>query len=246
MPAILHVAVTAVLFLVCVAAADRVVMLVAAGLLLLLCVAAFMLRKARRRACMCADERVDEAMRSGFLCRIPDAESPHAAAEEASPRGAAKDSPLSILMSDLTKAGLCPEMEDDVVTFRYQGGYFQVSRTGESMIRVVFPRIYSVAVSRQDLLCRLLNRINTTYAMCKLVAVSSEADMLVEVHGFADIFYRDCFADRLSMLRDVFAIFFDQQRSLSIGMAINEAEELFLRVSPEEDSASAYKYISLN
>lgn len=248
MPAILLVAVTVVLLLVCVASADGVVMLVAAGLLLLLCVAAFMLRKAQRQAsaCMRVEEGVDEAMRSRFLHRIPDEETPHAATEGASHKGEAGESPLSVLKSDLTKAGLCPTMEDDVVTFRYQGGYFQASQTGENMIRVVFPRIYSVAVSRQDFLCRLLNRINTTYAICKLVAVPSEVDMLVEVHGFADIFYRDCFADRLSMLRDIFAVFFDQQRNLAIGMAINEAEELFSGVSPEEDSASAYKDISLN
>ncbi len=247
-PAVLLVAVTVVLLLVCVASADGVVMLVAAGLLLLLCVAAFMLRKAQRRAlaCMRVEEGVDEAMRSRFLHRIPDEETPHAATEGASQKGEAGDAPLPTLMSDLTKAGLYPALEDDVVTFRYQGGYFQVSQTGENMIRVVFPRIYSVSVARQDFLCRLLNRINTTYAICKLVAVPSEVDMLVEVHGFADIFYKDCFADRLSLLRDIFAVFFDQQRNLAIGMAINEAEELVLGESSEGDCASAYKDISLN
>lgn len=248
LPAALLVAATVVLLLVCVAAADGVVMLVAVGLLFMLCVAAFMLRKAQRKALACiqVEEGSDEAMRSRFLHRIPDAEATPAAAEGASLKDGAGASPLSTLMSDLAEAGLSPSMEDDVATFRYQGGYFQVSQTGGNTIRVVFPRIYSVAVSRQDFLCRLLNRINTTYAICKLVAVPSEVDMLIEVHGFADIFYRDCFAGRLSMLRDILAVFFDQQRNLSIGMAINEAEELILGESSEDDCTSAYKDISLN
>lgn len=244
------VAVTVTLLMVCVLAADRAVIASALVVLVMLAVAAYLVRKSQRHTLSCMGVKTDdeEASRSLFLKKIPDDK---IGGSDTSQRVDDEDehmddTAIETLMSDLIDADLHPSVEGEVVVFRYQGGYFHASETNDNVIRIVFPRIYSVSVTRQDFLCRLLNRINATYAICKLVAVSSETDPLIEIHGFADLFYRGCFTDRRAMLRDVLAVFFEQQRSLAIGMAINEAEEMAEGNFPEEDCTSAYRDISLN
>lgn len=155
-------------------------------------------------------------------------------------------SPLDSVLSDLSEDGVRADLQDGVVTFGYQGGYFQVSTTDGNMLRIVFPSIYNVPVTRQDFLCRVLNNVNLAYAVCKLVAVSSGGDASIEVHGFADILYDGDRDRRKNMLRGILATFFSQQRNLAVAMAVYEAGELSDGNVPESGCTSAYKDISLN
>lgn len=138
------------------------------------------------------------------------------------------------------------EVEDDTLFFTYQGGYFQAKSIGANIVRMSFPKIYSTGVLMQDMLCRSINRINSLYAMCKLVATASSQDMSVIVSGFADFPYTADNTARHNMMRDIFAVFFDMQRSLLVSMSVSEILDQEPGAPEMDEYSTSYKDISLN
>lgn len=154
---------------------------------------------------------------------------------------------LRLIYADLEAMHCDPQFEDDgLLVFRYQGGYFNASAIDPGMVRILFPRIYSVGVTRQDFLCRVINRINTSYAVCKLIATPCAASPVVEVHALADIYYSAEMSDRDFRLRGVLSVFFSQQRTLAVSAAVEEIETPEPASDAPDECESSYKDISLN
>lgn len=154
---------------------------------------------------------------------------------------------LRLIYADLEAMHCDPQFEDDgLLVFRYQGGYFNASSIDPGMVRILFPRIYSVGVTRQDFLCRVINRINTSYAVCKLIATPCAPSPVVEVHALADIYYSAEMSDRDFRLRGVLSVFFSQQRTLAVSAAVEEIEAPELPSDAPDECESSYKDISLN
>ncbi|MCM1005798.1 MAG: hypothetical protein NC402_05820 [Prevotella sp.] len=136
--------------------------------------------------------------------------------------------------------------QDDVLTFRYQGGYFQAQTIGDHLIRISFPKIYCTGVLYQDMVCRSINRINTQFAVCKLVATPNTEEMVIEAHAFADISYCGDVESRIKYLTDIFAVFFEMQRSLLVSMSVSETLDMDSESPEIGEVTSSYKDISLN
>lgn len=152
------------------------------------------------------------------------------------------------LFDELQSNGFSPIKEtDNSIIFRYQGGYFRASNLDREIIRVIFPRIFSICVAKQDFLCRVLNRINGSYSMCRLTAIRGETDGMIEVHGYADFYYTSSLTDRLEVFEEILTVFFLQQRSLLLAAGIQDAEEIEDGdLDYPDECETAYKDISLN
>lgn len=161
---------------------------------------------------------------------IADTESPRLSARELLPR-------------DLKEAGMQPEWDDDTLIFRFQGGYFRAVNLDNEVIRIVYPRIYSVNAASQDLLCRLLNRINSDYALVRLIATAVPEKDDIEVYAFADIYYTDAVSNRMMLLATMLSIFFDAQRSLVLSASLNSAID---SEGANPECETAYRGFSLN
>ncbi len=149
-----------------------------------------------------------------------------------------------VLPDDLREAGMQPEWDGDSLCFRFQGGYFRALNVDGEIIRIVYPHMFSLSAPYQDLLCRLLNRINSNYALVKLVAGASPDDGVIEVCAFADLYYPAAVEDRQTLLSELLSIFFDAQRSLvlSASLAADDDDEPYIDGACE----TAYRDFSLN
>lgn len=149
-----------------------------------------------------------------------------------------------ILPADLKEAGMQPEWDEDTLCFRYLGGYFRAVNLDNDVIRIIYPRIYSVSAPYQDLLCRLLNRINSSYGLVKVIATAVPDEDDIEVYAFADIYYTSAMADRQSLLSAILSIFFEVQKALVMSSSVNAVDE------DDEDfdttCETAYRGFSLN
>lgn len=152
------------------------------------------------------------------------------------------------LFDDLNNKGCLPIQDDDnSIIFKYQGGYFRATNLDREIIRVIFPRIFSISATKQDFLCRLLNRINGSYAICRLTAIRGETDGTIEVHGYADFYYTSALTERVEVLEEILSVFFMQQRSLLLSAGIQEAIEMEDEDPDYPDICqTSYKDISLN
>lgn len=128
-----------------------------------------------------------------------------------------------ILYDDLKSLSLRPTREGtENILFRYQGGYFQATNLNSEMIRIIYPRLYSTDASRQDFLCRLLNRVNSSYSIARLSALATGNEGEIEVHAYADFYYTSLLRSRTDFLQDVLTIFFELQRALLVATGMDD------------------------
>lgn len=159
----------------------------------------------------------------------------------------AEEDVLDTFVKDMLSIDVQSEADGkDLVIFKYQGGYFQASMLGKGLLRIVFPRIFSISPAAQDFLCRVINRINSSFAICRLVATISEHGSEVMVHGVADINYRGTRKERVDLVLDIISLFFEQQRNLIVATSVRDAERALSGIPVDEDCRTAYKDISIN
>lgn len=154
----------------------------------------------------------------------------------------------AFLYEELRDNGLSPIKEEDgSIIFKYQGGYFRATHLDKEIIRIIFPRIFSISVTKQDFLCRVLNNINGSYSICRLIAMRSESDGLLEVYGYADFYYTSTLTDRFEVFAEILSVFFLQQKSLLIAAGMQEVEDIENGTFDYPDICmTSYKDLSLN
>lgn len=154
---------------------------------------------------------------------------------------------MELLRQDITAEfdSKC-EVNNEQLTYTYQGGFFQVQSIDSNVVRLYFPKLYTATVLQQDMICRSINRINSSYAVCKLVASADTQNMSIDIHGFADFPYTGQHDKRVKLLKDVMAVFFDMQRSLIISMAVSETLQQEYGAPEPDEFSTSYKDISLN
>ncbi|MCM1318983.1 MAG: hypothetical protein NC217_01210 [Muribaculaceae bacterium] len=153
---------------------------------------------------------------------------------------------LELLKQDVKEFDANSDFDNEPYTYTYQGGFFQVRCIEDNVVRIFFPKIFTTSVLMQDMVCRSINRINSSYALCKLVAAANTQTMSVDVHGFADFPYQGEHDSRVKLLKDVMAVLFDMQRSLLVSMAVSETLEQDPEAPEPDEFSTSYKDISLN
>lgn len=122
-----------------------------------------------------------------------------------------------IAMHDMQLMGLSPQKDKRGIIFYFQGGYFRMTNLDSSIVRVYYPCIYSVSASEQNLLARMLNRVNSSITLVKLTSTRGDDDNIL-AHAFADILYTSSITYRRDLLRQLLMSFFDAQHALAAGM----------------------------
>ncbi len=129
-----------------------------------------------------------------------------------------------IAEADLHEMGMDPVRDEQGIFFHFQGGYFRMMDTQEQMVRIYYPCIYSSPVEQQNLLARMINRINGAFSLVKLYAAHGAEDEYVAVHAFADILYTSEIPYRKDLLRQLLQSFFDSQHALALAMTAATAQ----------------------
>lgn len=127
------------------------------------------------------------------------------------------------LYDDLLALGMDPVQDENEIMFRFQGGYFRAVALDHRVIKIIYPRIFRTDVENQNLLSRVLNKVNGSFALVKLTSVPAIEDNDLYVHGFADMLYTSAVSNRGELLSGLLQIFFDAQHALA--MAYNAAYE---------------------
>ena len=212
------------------------------GILVLICTAAYF------SGSLIATKVVTDKKR--YLTDVPDkfpwGDEQTAPAELTSVNNMPEPDGLELIKQDIVEFDPKCDIDDEQFTYTYQGGFFQIQSVDSNVIRIFFPKIYTATVLQQDMVCRSINRINSCYAVCKLVASADTQNMSVDVHGFADFPYTGDHDKRMKLLKDVMAVFFDMQRSLFISMAVSETLQQETDAPEPDEFSTSYKDISLN
>lgn len=149
-----------------------------------------------------------------------DANKPEPPEEKETKELLAKD----IACADMKLLGMEPLEDDSDIVFRFLGGYFRMSDTDRRMVRILYPRVYSAPMEEQNLLARIINRVNGAFPIIKLAATPEQDEECMTVHVVADILYTSRVTERISLLRQVLQICFDAQHALAVGMAAAAAQ----------------------
>ncbi|MBD5231523.1 MAG: hypothetical protein HDS66_05155 [Bacteroidales bacterium] len=137
-----------------------------------------------------------------------------------------------IAQADLTDLAMDPMRDENGFIFRFQGGFFRMTDVNQKVVRIIYPRIYTVPVGQQNLLARILNRVNSAFQLIKLTAVPAAEEGAVTVHAMADILYTSKVTDRRQLLLQLLSTFFDAQHALALSMT---AAQLHLEPEVPED-----------
>lgn len=151
---------------------------------------------------------------------------------------------FATVTQDLERLGLRPKVEGEAINVTYQGGYFRILPLSEYMLRIVYPCIYIVENERQDILARMLNRVNDLTPIIKLTSGTLTFEGKLAVNAVADMLYIHEDAARAETLCYMMESFFDAQRSLALGMAAAAIEEPEPEISQE--ISDTLSHLSLN
>lgn len=120
----------------------------------------------------------------------------------------------NFLFRQLESMGCMPRKEEEAILFRYFGAYMYATNLHKDTIRITFPGILSVENKDQNLLCRLMNGINSSFSLLKVVAGPSPIDTDVYAHIVADFYYTSANASE-EKLMDLLSAMMDAQRMLT-------------------------------
>ena len=151
---------------------------------------------------------------------------------------------LATALHDLESLELRPVMEGESIHVSYQGGYFRIMPLSDHMLRIIYPCIYIVENERQDMLARIINRVNDLTPVIKLTSGTHTFEGKLAVNAVVDMLYLPEDSSRTDTLCYMMESFFEAQRSLALGMAAASIEEPEPEISREiRDTLS---HLSLN
>ncbi len=151
---------------------------------------------------------------------------------------------LTTVLHDLESLELRPVMEGGSINVSYHGGYFRIMPLSDHMLRIVYPCIYIVENERQDMLARIINRVNDLTPVIKLTSGHHTFEGKLAVNAVADMLYLPEDSTRTDTLCYMMESFFKAQHSLALGMAAAATEEPEPEISREiRDTLS---HLSLN
>lgn len=164
--------------------------------------------------------------------------------EESRQEDESVETAVSLANDDLERLGLRPTYEGDMINVSYQGGYFHIVPLSEHMLRLIYPCIYVTEIDKQDLLTRILNRVNEATPIIKLTAGALTFEGKLSVNAVIDMMYLPEDGNRAETLCNMMEYFFEAQRSLALGMAAADLQEPEPEVSAE--IMDTLKHLSLN